>query len=392
VTDAIVLLSLVVFPAIVLGIVAMQLRAKRRAIASWLERVKASLPGSEWFDDARFRWKGRVYLLVPGPNPVLSKQIVVRLSTFCPGLLEAEIRAARNVPTKTPQKLAGDDFFAAYVLDAPSPDEAAEWLLAVKPVIRGLFPHRWGAVTHLYGEIALSANPATIEDLAPDLDALAQLAAVRAERKPRGGTWTIREGFEPHPPAWHWKPEQRAALPAGARRWCISAWYDNSYLNIALARLLWTLAGDRPLSIVTVGTELDFLADGFGTPVPVVDQAVRIASPEMAVAADQALDGDFLGLAVAGEPGDAFAGALKLQLLDRALAAFPRFRFVARRLFDDEFSWFSGEYEIVSTELADEEVRAAFSTLAAEFGAKVVALERPFSFKLLKEDRLEVAL
>ena len=341
-------------------------------------------------DDARFRWKGRAYLLVPGSNPVLSKQIVVRLSTFCTGLLEAEIRAARNVPTKTPQKLAEDDFYGAYVLDTPSTDEAVEWLLAVKPVIRGLFPNRWGAVTHLYGEIAISANTATIEDLAPDLDALARLAAVRAERKPRGGTWTIRQGFEPNPPAWHWKPEQRAALPPGARRWCLSAWYDNSYLNIALARLLWALAGDRPIACVTVGTDLDFLADGFGVPVAVNDQAVRLASPEMAVAADQALDGDFLGLAVAGEPGDAFAGALKLQLLDRALAAMPKLRFFARRLFDDEFSWFSGEYEIVSSELSDDDVREAFFKLADEFGAKVVELERPFSFKLLKEDRLEV--
>jgi hypothetical protein len=202
--------------------------------------------------------------------------------------------------------------------------------------------------------------------------------------------WTIREGFEPHPAVFHWKPEQRAALPEGAKRWCVSAWYDNSYLNLPLARLLWTLAAGRPACFVTAVWSLDFLVHGFGEPAAVIGRVARLPRPEMAVAADQFLDGEFFAHFVAGEPESAFNGALKVYFHDIAIAQLPAARFIARRLYDDEFSWFSGEVEIVSTQLTDDEVRGAFAKLAEEYGARVVEIERPFSFKLLKEDRLEV--
>ena len=377
---------LVLLPAIALAIVLARTSTKRAMAGSYIDRLRARL-GVD--DAARFRWKGRLYALEVGPNPVFESRLSLRLSIFCDGLLEAEIRAARNVPTKTPQKLADDDFFGRFVLDAVSPDEAVDWLIATKPTIEKLFPLRWGAITHLYGEIALSGNAATFDDLDADLESLAALASVRAVRQPRGGTWTMREGFEPHPAAWHWKPEQRAALPTTAKRWCVSCWYDNSYLNAAIAELLWRLAGGRPKKILTPADDLPFLA-GFGDPPAVRDRLVEVAAPEIAVAADQWLDGDFFAGFLAGDPGPAFAGALKIQYHDRAIAALPAFRLYARRLFDDEFSWFSGEYEIISCELTDDEVRSEFDKLAGEFGARVIEIERPFSFKLLKEDRLEM--
>ncbi len=377
---------LVLLPAVALAVVLARTSTKRAMAGAYLDRLRARLGVDP---DDRFRWKGRLYRLEVGPNPVFESRLSLRLSISCDGLLEAEIRAARNVPTKTPQKLADDDFYGRFVLDAVSPDEAVEWLLATKPTVTKLFPSRWGAITHLYGEIALSANTATFDEIEADLDALAALASVRAERKPRGGTWTIREGFEPHPAAWHWKPEQQAALPPGTRRWCVSCWYDNSYLNAAIAQFLWRLAGDRPKKILTPADDLPFLA-GFGDPPVVRDRLVEVARPEIAIAADQWLDGDFFLGFLAGDPGAAFAGALKIQYHDRAIASLPKLRFHARRLFDDEFSWFSGEYEIISCELSDDDVRSEFDTLSGEFGARVIEIERPFSFKLLKEDRLEM--
>jgi hypothetical protein len=381
---------LTALPALVLALVLVRTSIKRALVAQYLARFHARLAGAEWLERGCFRWQKRVYRLEVGPNPIFESRLSLRLSTFCDGLLETEIRAARNVPTKTPQRLADDAFYSAFVLDAISPDEAVEWFLAVKKTVTSLFPARWGAVTHLYGEISLSANGATYEDLEPDLVALAELASVRAERKPRGGTWTLREGFEPHPPGWHWKPEQREALPPGTRRWCVSCWYDNSYLNAAIVQLLWRLAGDRPKRFVTGVPDLEFLEHGFGVAATVRDRIADLPRPEMAIAADQGLDGDFFSGFIAGETGSAFAGALKLHFHDRAIALLPKIRFCARRLFDDEFSWFNGEYEILSCELRDDDLRAEFDRLAAEFGARVVEIERPFSFKLLKEDRLEI--
>lgn len=382
---AFVLLCVVGLPLAVIGIVALRIRAKRRAVDALVDRLLAPY---ERLPHDCFRANGRVFRLVADTNPLFSRDASLRLSTFAPTTLELEIRAARNVPTKTPQKLADDPYYRRYVLDAPSADEAVAHLLAVKETVARILPSRWGAYSKIHCETVLSANKATHGDLAPDLPVLAALAAAPAAREPRGGTWTLRRGFEPHVPAWHWKPEQRARLPQRASRWCVSAWYDNAYLNRALARFLWSLGDVR---VVTTENDLWFLEHAFGRPFPVRDLQVELA-PDAAVAGDQWLDGELVGGLVAGAAPDAFARAIKFTLHDRSLDALNAgARFIARRLFDDEFSWFSGEYEIVSAVLTDDDVASAFEKAADEFGAAVKEIDRPFSFKLLKEDRLDLA-
>ncbi len=381
-TGYLTLFFLVALPIATLLLVAGRIVSKRKRVDA---RVAMLLAPFEKLPHGCFRHDGRVYRLLADVNPVFSRGFNLRLSTFAPTTLDFEIRAARNVPTKTPQKLAEDRFYKRFVLDSPAPDEAVEHLLAAKDTLARAFPSRWGAYSKYQCELVLSANTAVHEDLAPDLAALTALAAVPAERRPRGGTWTIREGFEEHLPAWHWKPEQRARLPDGTRRWCVSAWYDNAYLNRAICSFLWTLGDMR---VVTLESDLWFLEHAFGRAFPVVDNIVQL-TPEMAVAADQWLDGDFFAAAVAGVSAEAFHGAIKFDIHDHAIAAKPDV--YVRRLFDDEFSWFSGEYEIVSATLSDDQVRSAFEASAKEHEAVVKQIERPFSFKLLKEDRLDLS-
>ncbi len=375
-TKLLVLLFLVGLPAIAIGAIILRIRMKRVRAEGLAALLTA---GHERLPHDCFRALGRVFRLQVDLNPLFSRDFGLRLSTFADTTLEFEIRAARNVPTKTPQKLAGDPFYRRFVLDTLAPEESVEHLLAVKETLARVFPSRWGAYSKYHCEVVLSANAATHESVELDLPALAALAAVPAARRPTGGTWTIREGWEPQLPAWHWRPDQRARLPEGVRRWCVSAWYDNAYLNLPLAKFLWSLAG---LRVVTL-SDLWFLERAFGRPVPVSGNLVEL-TPEMAVAADQWTDGEFfLGAVTDGD----FAGAIKFNVHDRAIGA----RVYVRRLFDDEFSWFSGEYEILSAALTDREVRDAFGKAAEEAGAAVKEIERPFSFKLLKEDRLDLS-
>lgn len=376
-------LVMVAVPAAFLGLVVARIAVKRRKRDAFVERILAPY---ERLPHDCFRRRGRVFRLQADLNPLFGRGFGLRLSTFADTRLEFEIRAARNVPTKTPQRLKEDPFYRRFVLDAPSTDEAVEHLAAVRERLAPVFPSRWGAYAKVQTEVVLSANTATDERLDGDVDALAELAAVPAARRPRGGTWTIREGFEADVPAWHWKREQRARFPSGLRRWCVSAWYDNAYLNEPLAEFLWSLGPGR---VLTAEEDLWFLEHSFGRPMP-VDGRLAELKPGEAVAGDQWLDGDLFGGFVVGAKADAFRGAIKFSFHDRGIEALRSGAAVyARRLFDDEFSWFSGEYEVLAAEGVD--VRGRFREIAERYHAEVKEINRPFSFKLLKEDRLEVS-
>lgn len=147
---------------------------------------------------------------------------------------------------------------------------------------------------------------------------------------------------------------------------------------------------------LTPAESLSFIEEGFGKPAAVQGHLVELA-PDMAVAADQYLDGEFFSGLLVPLPGEEaavrerFARETRFRFHDAAVDLLPRLAFYARRLYDDEFSWFSGEYEIVSAHLDDSAVRAALEETAAESGATVKEIERPFSFKLLRDDRLDLS-
>jgi len=392
-------LILLGLPALAGLAVWLRIRAKRAALDRFLASFDRRL---ETLGDRRFRWNGRTYRLDASLNPLFSASFDLRLSTFCDSVLEFEIRRARNVPVTLPEAIRADPLFRGCALDAPSAEEPARFLKEVRDDLALSFPERWGAFSKMHCELVLSANRFRAEDwddaaLKSDLDSLAALARVPAWREPRGGTWTCRSGFERPIAEWHWKPDQRARLPEGTRRWCVSCWSDNAYLNRPLVRFLKTLAGPSASLWLTPAKELGFLEEGFGRPAEVRGNLVELEPPEMAVAADQYLDGEFFAGFLAAAPNettavrDRFAAETRFRFHDAAIDLLPRLRFYARRLYDDEFSWFSGEYEIVSADLEEGEVRTALDAVAKEFGATVREIDRPFSFKLLKDDRLDLS-
>ena len=379
--------------------VVLRIRSKRdardRFLASLAPRLAAI--GAERLEDGRLRWGGRTFRFSADINPLFSSSFDLRLSTYCDSVLEFEIRRARNVPVPLPEPLRSDPLFRGCALDAPSADEPARYLKAVRDKLAASFPKRWAAFSKMHCELVLSANRFAPEswEAQGDLEALASMAAVPAWREPKGGTWTYRTGFESRIAEWHWKPEQRARLPEGTRRWLVSAWVDNAYLNRPLVRFFRRLAGNALW--LTPSEQLEFLQEGFGRPAEVRGYLVELDPPEMAVAADQYLDGEFFAGLLAPLPGEEeavrarMAAETRFRFHDAAIDLLPRLKFYARRLYDDEFSWFSGEYEIVSATLNEGAVRAAIEETAKEFEATVKEIERPFSFKLLRDDRLDLS-
>jgi hypothetical protein len=398
------LLLILGIPAVAALAVVLRIRTKRdardRFLAALGPRLEAA--GAESIEDGRIRWGGRTFRFAADINPLFSSSFDLRLSTFCDSVLEFEIRRARHAPVALPEPLRRDPLFRGCALDAPSTAEPARHLSAVREKLAVSFPRRWAAFSKMHCELVLSANrfrPETWEgaDARADLEALASLAAVPAWREPRGGTWTYRTGFEPRIADWHWKPDQRSRLPEGTRRWLVSAWSDNAYLNRPLVRFFRKLAGsDRALWLTHV-EGLSFLEEGFGRPAEVRGHLVDLEPPEMAVAADQYLDGEFFSGLLVPRSGEVeavrrrFAAETRFRFHDAAIDVLPRLAFYARRLYDDEFSWFSGEYEILGANLDEGAVRAALEETAKEFESTVKEIERPFSFKLLRDDRLDLS-
>lgn len=408
------LLFAVGLPLAAVGVVLWRTAWKRASRDRLLDRLRHRLEGAgatdlESLDPGgprtvdRFRWKGRFYRLGADINPLFSRSCLVRLSTFTNSVLEFEIARAEHAGEPLPPPLNTDPELRGCRLVAFGREEAGAYLASVREKLLRIFPGRWKAFSKRHAELVLSANrfdPAEWNEakLCGDLEILEAAAAVPAWRVSSGGRWTYREGWEARVAAWHWKPEQRARLPENAHRWGISAWLDNSYLNRPLAGTFRRLAGTAELLWITAERDLRFLEEGFGTALRLDGSIARLPDPDMAVAADQQLDGDFFSGVLAVEAGAVdeaiarFRDEIKHGFHDAALELLPRARFYARRLYDDEFSWFSGEYEIVSTQLADGEVRAALDAEAEAAKATVRTIERPFSFKLLKDDRLETTL
>ena len=400
-TGALFLLLILGIPAAAAAAVILRIRAKRDArdrFMATLESKVAGLGAADW-EDGRFTYNGRTFHVVADINPLFSSSFDLRLSTFCDSVLEFEIRRARNVPKKPlPAALQADPLFRGCALDAPSPDEPTRYLTAVRDTLSAAFPARWGAFSKMHCELVLSANRFRPEswDPQPDLDALAALSAVPAWRDPRNGTWTYRTGFETPLAEWHWKPDQIKRLPEGTQRRLVSAWSDNAYLNRPLAAFFERLAAGRPLFWLTPARGLAFLEEGFRKPAGIQGHLAEL-DPAMALAADQYLDGEFFAGLLVPAPGEEeavrqrMASATRFRFHDAALDLLPRLSFYARRLYDDEFSWFSGEYEIISDRLEEGAVRSALEETAKEFGATIKEIERPFSFKLLRDDRLDLS-
>jgi hypothetical protein len=214
---------------------------------------------------------------------------------------------------------------------------------------------------------------------------LLELSKVPLSKTYKGGTFTYREGFEPNVPQWHWRHDQRPKLPKDVKRFCFSYWNDSPLLNPMIMRVLWELSGSAHRYFISSTEDLRFLEYGFERrDLACWGALLELMKPDMPVAADLLTDGEFFGgLLVAKElpPGFESEQMERIRFHDAAIKALRKCDFYARRLYDDEFSWFSGEYEIVSATPMD--VRGTLSKIATEIGAQVMDIDRRFHKRLV---------
>ena len=391
------LLLILGIPLSAVLLLTLRIRTKEARRERYLAKMEKTFreAGAETLGNRHYRRGDRTYSFDANLSPLFAKGFTLRLSTFSDSVCEFELKSARNVPIGLPEELARDEYFRSLSLQGEPAPELVPVLLDLKDRLSTLVPDRWEAFSKQHMEVILSGNrfddgAYSAVELRSDLDALDALASAPLRRTIRGGVVTYREGFESDLPAWHWTPDQRRNLPPSVRRFVFSCYADNPYLNTAIVDLLYRLAGDRRKFFVTDQTDLEFLRYGFGDAFTQSGNLVEADNPEVPVAADQYLDGEFFGgFLASGAPVD-FAGQPRHAFHNKAVERIDQWHFYARRLFDDEFSWFSGEYEIVSCVLRPADIREAVEGLADRIGARFVELDRRFSFKLLKDDRLEM--
>ncbi|HLY12314.1 MAG TPA: hypothetical protein VKW04_23635, partial [Planctomycetota bacterium] len=337
---AVIVLSLLVaFPGVVAAVVCLRLRAKGKLRAAYLDAVRDDLQaaGFEPVGDTIFRRDGRGTTVEVSTNPLFGRGFTVRLAAWSGSIHEFELRRGRPVPPE----------FGAF-----------KALLS-----------RWESAGKMY----LDCYAAGVTDdprVASDMSTLLELSRIPLSRTYRGGTFTYREGFEAKVPQWQWRHDQRPKLPPGVHRYCFSYWQDGPLLNPVVMRVLWDLSGDSHRYIISNTEDLRFLEYAFERRDLVRwGSLLELTRPDMPVAADLRTDGEFFGgLLVARNLPEGFAseGLPRIHFHDAAIKVLRKVDFYARRLYDDECSWFSGEYEIIS--LAPLDVRGTISRIASEIG------------------------
>lgn len=350
------ILLLLGLPAAAIAAVVFRLRAKERARDAYLGDVREALraAGYEPLGDGNFRKEKRHYKVEAGTNPLFTAYFSVRLAAYSSTIHEFELRRGQPL----------------------APERAA-----FGPILE-----RWESAGKMFVEV-YAAGLRRSTDFAEDLRLLDAAAAAPLSKAWGGGTFTIREGFEPDVPQWHWKPEQRRRLMKGTRRFCVSYWQGDPYLNGGLARLFEVLAGTSERYWISDAEDLRFLDYAFG---PygwgLWGPLLTFPRSDHAIAADLYLDGEFFGGVLAADDvppgwGESEHSVPRYQFHDQALKSLRWCAYYARRLFDEEHSWYSGEYEILM--LRDLDVRAAVKQVAQEFGAQVLEIDRRFNKRIL---------
>jgi hypothetical protein len=354
-----VLACVVGLPVLAIVVLWRQRTAKGRAADEfyWVVQKAIQAAGFEPMGEGWYRGPGgidaRGLRMSISPNPLFRRGFTLRIAALSTTLHEVELRRGR-----------------------PVPPECA----AFAPLLE-----RWESC----GKVNLECYMATVTDQAPapeDVKALAALAALPIAKAERGGTITYREGFEPKPPQWHWRHDLRAKLPKDVRRVCVSCWRDGPLLNDVLARILWELAGDARKFVMCPTEDLRFLEMSFGRRgLGCWGALVELNDWDRLVAADAWTDGEFFGgLLVSRDvpPGFDVEGMPKRLFHEAAVGALRKVFWYARRLYDEENSWFSGEIEIVSAYALD--VRPVVEKVANDVGATIMDIDRRFHKRLVK--------
>lgn len=345
----------VLLPALVLWLGWRRYRAKIRRMNGFTFEVQDSLVaagftaiGEGYLHDG---WKGLRFEL--HPNPLFRAGYTLRIGAFSDTLHDLEFRRGRPVP----KEHAG---FA--------------------PLLE-----RWESCGKHDLELWMAA---VVEkaDVGADARKLWELARTPIEKTFKGGTITIREGFEADCPQNHWRHDLRAKLPKNARRFCVSYWQDDPLLTLPMARFLYDLAGESRVFTFNDTDDLRFLEMSFERrDIAVWGTMVELKKPELLAAADRHTDGGFFGgcLAARELPKELDGETIpKFRWHEAALKVWRKCDFYARRLYDFENAWYSGEYEILTVYPLD--VRGAVDRMAQSLGAQVMEIDRRFHKRLVK--------
>ena len=349
-----VLIALVGLPALVFGILWLRLRAKERKLADYLDAARDDLKaaGAEPLGDGYFTWNGRAGKLNASTNPLFGRGYSVRVAAWSDTIHEFELRRGKPVPPE----------FEKF-----------------KPLLS-----QWDSAGKMFTE-CYAAGVTDDPKVSSTFRTLLDLSTVPLSKTHRGGTFTYREGFEAKVPQWHWRHDIRPKLPKDVKRFCFSYWNDSPLLNPMVMRVLWELAGANHRYIITDTEDLRFLEYGFSRrDIACWGALVELMKPEMPVAADLLTDGEFFGgMLVAKDlpPGFESEQMPRVAFHEAAVKVLRTCDFYARRLYDDEFSWFSGEYEIVSANPMD--VRGTIAKIATEIGAQVMDIDRRFNKRIV---------
>lgn len=346
---------LVLLPVVVFGGLWLHRRRKERGMDAFYWEIQKVFAGAGWeplgYGRYRRNMKGMKFEL--STNPLLSRGYTIRLAAWSSTIHEFEFKRGKPVPAE----------FQAFA-----------------PLLE-----RWPSAGKMFTE-CYAAGVITKPPAAEDLELLASLALLPFEKTWKGGTFTIREGFEKEVPQWHWRHDQRPKLPKDVHRYCVSYWTGSPLLNPPLVRLFTMLADGSPMYYISDTEDLSYLEYAFQRrDIACWGAILELKNPAMPVAVDLHEDGKFFGgILVAKElpPGFEREGMPQRLFHDAALKVLRKCFLYIRRLWDDEFAWFSGEYEIVSAYPVD--VRGALAKLASEMGAQVMEIDRRFHKRIVQ--------
>jgi hypothetical protein len=361
-------------------------------------RIRALLAalGARDLDGRVWSYEGRrVQVEVEAPG-LFGGPLSLTVAMFTDRVGEFYVRRAGGLPAVALPALAEDEFYRDYSIEGRAGPALQDYLRSpeVREVLRRAMAGRWrvfgkGFVILYFSDNVFDARRLDEEELRLALRALRHLDRP-AEEPLRGGAFTFRSGFEPDLPPWHWTPEARQRLPENALRVVVSYYHENPCLNEGLVEFFYELAAGSRRFFLTDERDLAFLGHAFGDEVSIGDGVVESARLEPPAAADQYLDGGFFSAFVAADSiPEPLRAARRHARHDAALASLGELKFYARRLLDDEASWFSGEYEVLTLATSVEEIARALEKTAARREAKILPLDRRFTLKVFRDEKFE---
>ena len=189
--DLVAALILVGIPTLVVFGVLYRIRTKEAGRDAFLDTLRDELreAGYEPLDAKTWRREGRVFKIEAGTNPLFSPFYTVRLAAYSDTVHDFDLQSGKPV----------DPEFASFT-----------------PLLE-----RWDSAGKMFVE-CWAAGPRKTGSITGDLETLGRLAAEPMTKSCRGGTFTIRKGFEKDCPQWHWRADQVAKRPRDLHRWCIS--------------------------------------------------------------------------------------------------------------------------------------------------------------------------